>query len=127
MKLTDLKIGNLFEYNTIFCHVMAIDSQRNTATFGYFSNSVGFIRNPDIGFPKPIPLTEQILTELGCIPNAYDKFFWRTPNNYLFTFRKKDGVCPIQIGGGQNVIELKYVHDLQNVIALTGEHLTLKT
>lgn len=80
----------------------------------------GFIHNK-----KPIPLTEEWLEMFGFDKHGKiksTKFLFRicfdeeTPYAYLETY-----------SGGEYKIEIKYVHQLQNLyFALTGEKLTLQ-
>jgi hypothetical protein len=64
MTAKELRVGNILEYHGQ--QVIVLEIKRNSAEFGYFTDSIGFERlYTDSDFPKPIPLTEERLVELG--------------------------------------------------------------
>ena len=109
-----LRIGNYIEYNG---EIIKLDGSLFCC---YIQNELEFPFNP-------IPLTEEILLKLGFKQNEQFK------TNFKFYF--KDNEIEINIYNGNNnswlndryVINLKYVHQLQNLyFSLCGEELTFK-
>ena len=85
------------------------------------------INNLPFDYYKPIPLTEEILLKLGFKQNEQFKT--------NFKFYLKEDEIDINIYNGKNnswlndryIINLKYVHQLQNLFfSLCGEELTFK-
>ncbi len=67
----------------------------------------------DIETIKPIPLTEEWLLKFGLMSIKTELGFWNNGDAIYFSY------------GFEKSIELKYVHQLQNLyFALTGEELT---
>lgn len=122
MKATELRIGNILDYHGRRVRVRSIgcNIDGNCAEFGYFTDSVGFTRNIDDDFPKPIPLTEEWLKKFG---------FKRTLNTWKIDGLKIYGYNDIGYNtfmSLENKIAIKYVHQLQNLcFALTGEELVM--
>ena len=121
MEATDLRIGNyLIDRQNRLCKVEAIKPD------DYEEYEYGFeapaISGPITGLPhKPIPLTEEWLKERfhesSFVSNLYEV---GTLSIYF-----QDKIAWIDING--NCIELKYVHQLQNLyFALTGKELEIK-
>ena len=84
---------------------------------------------------NPIPLTEEWLLKFGFTERSfkgYNRKFYKTVNNILFvipfciSFDSINYYYPVD-EEYQIFINLKYVHQLQNLyFSLTGEELTLK-
>jgi hypothetical protein len=128
MKATELRIGNLLEY------------EYQTVSVDIISKS-GFSVSGDEIYPveenmdevKPIPLTEEWLTKFGWVwnkeCNSYEKFpdgdmrmnlSYRDTNNSYTMFH--------WITKGLVAERIHYVHQLQNLyFALTGKELELKS
>ncbi len=70
-----------------------------------------------------IEITPEWLERFGC-NNQHGKV-WETPKGITFLFgESEDGFCGV-ITFGPRHVHFYYVHTLQNIIALTGEELTL--
>lgn len=113
MKASELRIGNFVRNNMngeilIPCDILC--DGINTENF----------EGLNYGFIEPIPLTEEWLLKFG---------FEITGNFQTkdrFQTHKQDGI--IWFEHGYIVVELQYVHQLQNLyFALTGEELTFKS
>ena len=77
---------------------------------------------------EPIPLTEEWLKDFG-FESKNKKIGWYKKEGFLFTLRlQKNNILSVQfISNGLHkvLIEIKYVHSLQNLyFALTGKELT---
>lgn len=91
----------------------------------------------DIKTIEPIPLTPEWLGKFGFVTmdNEYDYIDWGREDTYLkFSFiqsglpvDQQPFIFEYDQGMGDQKIELKFVHQLQNLyFALTGEELTIK-
>lgn len=81
----------------------------------------GISTESDLTHIRPIPLTEEWLIELG-----FDFFLYISDNGITFRFEKigSDWICHID---DSIILEIKYVHQLQNLyFALRGQELTIK-
>lgn len=153
MNPRELRLGNLLNYHGV--NVIVVGINRHEASFGYFQDSVGFDRTYDgDDFPKPIPLTEELLLRFGFEDsNELDRRLYKfnnidwclcgqTPFSRYFRVyqildKEEQGRKDIRgrvfgsfkIYAGQHwVLSVRYVHELQNIyFALTGEELTLKS
>lgn len=68
---------------------------------------------------KPIPLTEDLLLKFGFVKNSTSWTNWRRPNH-----TKEVRIGFVNKLNYYNGLEIKYVHQLQNLyFALTGEEL----
>jgi hypothetical protein len=78
---------------------------------------------------KVIPLTEQWLLDFGFIENDTREDFWISSerNHLVYIYFEKKRDCFAMIYNGSQFCELKFVHQLQNLVfALTNEELKLK-
>ncbi len=99
MKATDLRIGNLVYYAGIVCKVSGYHNDDYLHTNGVTAPVASF---------QPIELTEEWLLKMG------------------FT-KSKDSFNAFYLELFDDVLNIKYVHQLQNLYhALTGEELTIK-
>ena len=118
MKATELRLGSLFDYKQC---IYAANVIRDNFVYG--KNVNGFAPGE---FPidkiNSIPLTEEWLlkfgfekdNELNFVKFSFKVHFWSNYNSYMYGW----------IGGN---IEIKYVHQLQNIyFALTGQELTIQ-
>jgi hypothetical protein len=132
LQTTELRIGNLVMQNGFYGYVYSIGSPEprkekrfsDKAIITLFDNGLTTVPIDEI---EPIPLTEEILLKLGFKQNEQFKT--------NFKFYLKDNEIEINIYNGNNnswlndryVINLKYVHQLQNLFfSLCGEELTVK-
>lgn len=109
MKANELRIGNHIE----------IDQYPNDRAIVLIENGADIDGCIKLN-PKPIPLTEKWLLNFG----------FEITNNFQtkdrFQTHKQDGIIWFEYG--YIVIELKHVHQLQNLyFALTNEELTIKS
>ena len=119
MEARELRIGNWV--NTMKGHRQCIDVMCDCVNFEDIERDI--FDNID-----PIPLTEEWLVRFGLKLN---------PNHTAFHIKGMQFEIPSMIGGfydneygldKESVIELNYVHSLQNLyFALTGEELELKS
>lgn len=137
MKASELRIGNLFDYHRQTVHVMSIGDL--SAEFGYFVDSVGFLRSyMEDDCPKYVPLTEEWLLKFGFRKRKACGNYWFEKSHKKLLFltndinskkgfafaTKLDHVFIYDLNWNKRV---KYVHQLQNLyFALTGEELTIK-
>lgn len=146
MKIQDLRLGSIIEYNGMDKIVAAINED------GFISFKTdpitvkGHSYNKSPSLPiinfKPIPLTEEWLVRFG-----FEKYEWTVgyfiPYNakhLMIQFFRKDIHIYLtkvtkdsqghKMSGGRDYFlkqKLNYIHQLQNLIhSLTGEELTLK-
>lgn len=133
MKPTELRIGNLINYNGKVVKVEQITKRK----IGYHTKPnetrMNYARLCEIG---PIPITKKLLEKNGFKPyteehNAYtldldiNRRVWMFKNTYGWTLQY------VRYGVGYNDIVSKnivmFVHDLQNAYQLvTGEELEIK-
>ena len=142
MKATELRIGNWIKGDDI--NMFKVDEIRLSEHQGYvavmyFPDMENILTLP-LDIAQPIPLTEELL--LGCgfkkekdfsaNPNLNNKFLYVKDSCIIFCmehigysyFQWRYGAYEI---GEYNVIDLKYVHQLQNLYyALTNEELVIK-
>ncbi len=119
MNSNELRIGNYYSCASnegiIYPRVKTIQYNE----FGFLSD----IDGTNFGICKPIPLTEEWLLRFGF--EWYGRITGWTINEH--SINEKNGCFEFCINKEFSV-ELKYVHQLQNLyFALTGEELTLKT
>ena len=121
MKTTELRIGNLVLSKNVPVQIEEISKENVRYCFGEFP----------IDYIEPIILTEKWLFYFGFYMTSNQDFI-----GGLYTTKKQDGFyidketmcyCNIDYEGTiDDVIEIKYVHQLQNLyFALTEEELTL--
>jgi hypothetical protein len=117
MKRTELRIGNLVERNGKIHEVSSIHADDTIRLFVKNGNySFGCFTLKEI---NPMPLTEEWLLKFGF--EITDNF--QTKDR--FQTHKQDGIIWFEYG--YIVVELNYVHQLQNLyFSLTGEELTIK-
>lgn len=120
MKANELRIGNYVKSLNTVCTIDCIFRQQVEVSNNYEEWT------PDLEDIKPIPLTEDWLLKFG-----FNKgedivgycFFIELENIEDFTIHLQDG----KLVYFYEDLELKYVHQLQNLyFALTGEELTIK-
>jgi hypothetical protein len=81
-------------------------------------------RNLSVELCQPIPLTEEWLLKFGFM--KIDGSFFKL--SFLFYGLKIKDAIGFQFRKGEFLIQLKYVHQLQNLyFALVGEELTFKS
>jgi hypothetical protein len=122
-----LRVGNILEYYGQ--QVIVLEIKRNSAEFGYFTDSIRFERlYTDSDFPKPMPLTEERLIELGFQPDEEFMGLVLELDNGVSFGISEDNV--MYYFGNQEpfwtdiLTEIKYLHQLQNLVfALTGTEL----
>jgi len=129
MKANELRLGNLINYKTGgICQVAFI--ALSIADYGI----CGFVK-PECF--EPIPLTEEWLVKFGFEWSC--EYHERNPmeididlhNSFTiyppFEYKKYWYVSVTMPSGGTWEIDVKYIHQLQNLyFALTGEELTIK-
>ena len=97
MKANELRIGN-YVYDNL----------------GGVLKIKGISLDSTLSHIKPIPLTEEWLLKFGLMSIKTELGFWNNGDAIYFSY------------GFEKSIELKYVHQLQNLyFALTGEELTI--
>ena len=123
LSATELRIGNLVTFNhkwDILCTVKQIQQYDIRVSFETQPNLMNALSTHPENF-IPIELTEEWLlkfgfekdNELNFVKFSFKVHFWSNYNSYMYGW----------VGGN---IELKYVHQLQNLyFALTGEELTI--
>ena len=126
MKANELRIGNLIigEYThdydrkeQLLCKVVVIDSVGETQHSIWVDSNSSVETFDDF---KPIPLTEDWLKRFG-IKNDID--VWELTGVFWLQ-ELEDGCFFLGCNSGWTGIEIKYVHQLQNLyFALTGEEL----
>ena len=78
----------------------------------------------DMGFIKPIPLTEEWLIKFGFDSNGDDNEYWVHDGMRNFSFLNQGVDFKVFDSGDVTVCFIKYVNQLQNLyFALTGEEL----
>lgn len=123
MKATELRHGNLVEYNGIMWVVLSITypSPRNDnySDKWLLELSNGGIITVTLDECNPIPLTYEWLERFGWVKSKDRSYFWHDSN---FTLWFNDNGLFIESVGGK--LYIKQVHQLQNLyFALTGEEL----
>jgi len=122
LKASELRIGNLLKLENKNVLVRWVKPEKiDTIELGvnYPSAIV------DLERLKPIPLTEEWLVKLGFIENK--KWFYKS--NFLLGYLSTDDNLQAEwkfggTEGGWNLINIKYVHQLQNIyFALTSDEL----
>ena len=133
MKATELRIGNLVNYDTAEGDVLTnvIDWQ-DLKWLSEDEQSFNLVHNP-------IPLTEEWLMKFG-FEKSDNEFYTETfkgdnKSDYYFCIRINDNLCDLGICERVDEINkynlicpkyIKHVHQLQNIyFALTNEELTL--
>jgi hypothetical protein len=129
-KASELRIGNLVEYpnwnnDGSKAYFKIRDIYFDDGRIGLTNGSI-IIPATKLACLKPIPLSEEWLLKFG-----FEKKYWGNDKNQ-YPFMEKGLVIidlldyTIETASGL-VIEMKYVHQLQNFyFALTGKELTLK-
>ena len=123
MKASELRIGNLIEHNGVGCiFVFSVTNQMDDIERINDITSSGF---------TPITLTEEWLLKLGFDDYGKDSFnvhrFEKNDVRIERAFRSRAYYCINVSIGGLGDINLKYVHQLQNLyFALIGEELKIK-
>lgn len=125
MKASELRIGNLVNDNGYNSIIGVIDSHYHSIQIS------GSPRTIALETIEPIPLTEEWMLKFGFKPSEA-----KTAKKYIYysdsyNFRKAKVICTEKYGSrvviAGTVIEIKYIHQLQNLyFALTGKELELK-
>ncbi|HEY4112195.1 hypothetical protein [Puia sp.] len=140
IKATELRLENLVLYQGEVTSVYSIE--RGGLTFSRINgtevnkNSGATLGTGEVDF-LPIPLTAEWLGRMGFDTQDYeiDIIEWATEGRALDFAIDQIGVPPekqpfifsYDQGMGDRKVEIKYVHQLQNLyFALTGEELTVK-
>ena len=122
MEAKELRIGNYVSYATQ--ETLILDINRTHAELGYYMDSIGFERKYHEF--RPIPLTEEWLLKFGFVFDSYGEYCkgaYSLDNEYtdkgVYNFVIHKETCLD--------IEIKYLHQLQNLyFALTNEELTIQ-
>jgi hypothetical protein len=110
IKATELRIGNYYKPEILDDVLYDVITVEDISDLFY---------DPIDDYYSPIPLTKEWLLLFG----FEESISWSFKGFYLG--EEKQGEYHYQLDGG--VVELKYVHQLQNLyFALTGEELTIK-
>lgn len=131
----ELRIGNLV-YSKYFKEIRIVGLVGNGNVLSYEIDKGGLDGTSGIADAEPIPLTEEWLVKLGAIDRnkeERDKYNFKEINWY-FGFTEAYGDFRIYqmpyfkfYLTEYKTIEIKYVHQLQNLyFALTGEELVCK-
>jgi predicted nuclease of predicted toxin-antitoxin system len=114
MKTTDLRIGNLVLSKGVPVQIEEIMWETVRYCFGEFP----------IDYVEPIPLTEEWLLKFGIERRQIkDLISYNTNQLELYQYASNNNKIFFEHADGE--VELKYVHQLQNLyFALTGEELT---
>lgn len=124
MKANELRIGNLVQVDGA---IVKVDSIHTSEQYNTARTENGRLYSFVLDCVEPIPLTDDWLVKFGFIEK--DKWFYKEGFciGYLTTEDNLQIEYCIAGHGGWKVLELKSVHQLQNLyFALTGEELTLK-
>lgn len=128
MKPTELRIGNILDFEGMYSIIKEIDSQGVSVFINETKEDIWI----DLSQSTPVPLTEEILLKCGFgkIQNIYQRhnqvLLEPTVNNsFIVKF------WTISISRAEpiyhNNLTIKYLHQLQNLyFALTGEELEIK-
>lgn len=112
MNVTELRIGNYVHNNVESFPIKAKDLMFLLA----FDNE---------HYAEPIPLTEEWLLKLGFKPNEYQNGWLELGSLYISKDKFELGFYDSEYGVGEYSIELKHVHQLQNLFfAITGKELS---
>jgi hypothetical protein len=120
MKANELRIGNLVSYDG---RVFEIDTiAKEFPTLNTIEYGIGVV---DWGNIEPIPLTEEWLLKFGF--ESFHKRDFKKKGLFITTYFATPQTLVDDDFGNKRVLELKYVHQLQNLyFALTNEELTMK-
>lgn len=127
LKKTELRIGNYIEFDGLICIVETIDEQGATVTIPKTKENEWI----DLFQFSHITLTEEWFLKLGFIIRYFNEdknkpLWWKVENNrhIEFYFEKQVNAYVFMINNMQYSIEIKYVHQLQNLyFALTNTEL----
>lgn len=128
MKANELRIGNYVSpFNRNDEHQMVMQVSANNIKL----TEMGKVSVDDI---FGIPLTEEWIIKFGFEYDIHNLEYSRAIlDETLITYSQKNGiflesrVCCHECGGYMEYVEIKHVHQLQNLYyALTGEELTIK-
>lgn len=125
MKASELRHGNLVEYNGMQWTVLSIiyPHPRNDkySDKWLLELSNGGIITVPLDKCSPIEITEALLKRLGF---RYNGDLWYTQGKDSIALDMNDNMCAIN-GEWLNNITVKFLHQLQNIhLELTGEELT---
>ena len=113
MKASELRIGNYINGDHIVMGIM-LDMIETTKDAEMLLENI-----------EPIPLTEEWLTKLGL---EFSGLYWEVDSVNFELINDGDGYYNgVNVGEYSHGIEIKYVHQLQNLyFALTGTELEIK-
>lgn len=115
MDVRELRLGNLVEYDGLPCKVKLIEESGLAVLF-----EDGEDIWIDIWQFCPIPITEKWLLKFGFEKGEFLKNCW---DNDELSISLENGV--VVFGLMNSVVEMRYVHQLQNLYyCLTGKELT---
>jgi hypothetical protein len=129
MKATELRLGNVLNNNGKICQLIGMtwiggDEDVSTNHDLVFNNGDYEVSLRQV---SPIPLTEQILLNVGFVSDELNGSFETFENGLKFTIIDKCGAWMIYLSGPFGMIILKhvkYIHELQNLFnSLTGQEL----
>jgi len=123
----ELRIGNLINYeqtthlitciNIDYTVSVWVDKKGKEHLYTHQSNEL-----------KPIPLTEEWLIKFGFKSDPYQDRYILVTNNgeFIIHYNKTKGYLELWLDLSLRTVDLKTVHQLQNLLhALTGEELTI--
>jgi hypothetical protein len=128
MKAQDLRISNIVEYKTsegwMPNRIDWEDLKQATESPLYFQQAY-----------RPMVLTEDILLKAGAKPTDYDGFLFdpdpkcNWTGHYRFYIYPGSKICRVERLKFNNkgcAFPCEYLHQLQNIVALTGEELKIE-
>jgi hypothetical protein len=116
MKANELRIGNYYYGDVLF------PSEYNVITA---NDLVELDSDPLDDYYQPLPLTEEWLIKFGF--ESFHKRDFKKKGLFITTYFATPQTLVDDDFGNKRVLELKYVHQLQNLyFALTNEELTMK-
>lgn len=119
----DLRIGNLLANRDLTCHVKAVGE--TMMELGYFTDSVGFLREYDDEDITPIPITEDWLINFGFYLNK--EGYWTHSIDSIFPRYINHGK-EWHVHIGNYPVGIFYIHQLQNLFySLIGKELEILT
>ena len=123
----DLRIGNLIlVHNHYVATIERIGKDIGVKTYGEKISQIDYI---ELQYLTPIELTDEWLLRFGFERHELDNWFYlKIINDWTrLNININGSVCELSISNHGAVINVTYVHQLQNLyFALTGQELTLK-
>jgi len=129
MKSSELRTGNLIDYNGIHCTVEIINGEVDEV----YILGDSFYYGVNIKEIEGIPITKERLLVFGFVQDKIDKSFELNSFSIFLDKRIKDNIYLKSIDGFGNFtwnvasgLKVQYIHQLQNLyFALTNEELIL--